>query len=364
MKPLKVGLVGVSRGSGTVAPFALYPETKISVLCDLNPKRLGEVARDYEVPDNRLFGDYDQFLDSDIDIVVVGTPIQLHAEQTLAALQAGKHVMSEVTMAYRLEDCQKIIDAVHKTGKIYMMAENNTYLEYMRQWIAWIRQGKIGKVFYAEAEYIHNIQNLLIDEKSGEAFWRLTRPPIYYCSHSLGPVLLAMQDYIVSASCLDCGYSVMPNLGEGCLNMEVALFKTAKGSVIKMLRSQVAQREPGFHYYSFYGDKGTLENGREGWADQHDAHGKIFVHGEHHATENFVAEISDPKAPAEALKGGHGTCEYYMVRDFIDAVLSGKQPVQDAVWGAQITAPGIIAHESARQGGAWLDVPDFAYPSS
>jgi predicted dehydrogenase len=339
----------------------LYPETQITALCDLNESRLTDVAKEYGVPETGLYHDYSRFLSADTDIVVVGTPIQLHAEQTLQALQAGKHVMSEVTMAYKLEDCQKIIDAVKQTKKIYMMAENNTYLHYMREWIGWIQQGKIGKVFYAEAEYIHNIQHLLIDEKSGEAFWRLTRPPIYYCSHSLGPVLLAMQDRIISVSCVDAGTSVMPNLGEGCLNMEVALFKTAKGAVIKMLRSQVAQREPGFHYYSFYGEKGTLENGREGWADQQDAHGKLFISGEHHATQNFVAPISDPNAPPEALKGGHGTCEYFMVRDFIDAVLNGEQPVQDAVWGANITAPGIIAHESAKQGGAWLDVPSFTW---
>ena len=361
MKPLKVGLVGVSRGSGTVAPFSLYPETQICALCDLNETRLTDVAREFNVQDSHCFSDYDNFLSADMDIVVVGTPIQLHAEQTIKALQAGKHVMSEVTMAYRLEDCQKIIDTVRQTGKIYMMAENNTYLQYMRQWIEWIHQGKIGQIFYAEAEYIHNIQNLLIDEKSGETFWRLTRPPIYYCSHSLGPVLLTLQDHIVSACCLDTGYSVMPNLGEGCLNMEVALFKTARGSVIKVLRSQVAQREPGFHYYSFYGSKGTLETGREGWADQHDAHGKIFVTGKHPETMNFVAPISDPLAPPEALRGGHGTCEYYMVRDFIDAVISNKQPVQDAVWGAKVTAPGIIAHESAKSNGQWLDVPVFEW---
>ncbi len=359
MKQLKVGLVGVSRGSGTVAPFSLYPETKITALCDLNEARLQDVAKHYQVPDSGLYKNYDEFVNADIDIVLVGTPIQLHAEQSIKALEAGKHVMSEVTMAYKLEDCQRIIDAVKRTQKIYMMAENNTYLHYMRQWVNSIHKGMLGKVFYAEAEYVHNIQNLLIDEKSGEAYWRLTRPPIYYCSHSLGPLLLAMQDRVIATTCLDAGYSIMPPLGEGCLNMEVALFKTEKGAVIKILRSQVAQREPGFHYFSFYGDKGTIENGREGWAKHDDAGGLMFLTGKNHATQQIEAPINDPDAPPEALEGGHGTCEYFMVRDFIDAVLANQQPVQDAVWGANITAPGIVAHELAKQGGAWLEVPRF-----
>ena len=98
MKQYKVGLVGVSRGSGTVAPFSLYPETKITALCDLNETRLLDVAKYYSISDKNLYRDYDQLVNSDIDIVVVGTPIQLHAEQTVKALEAGKHVMSEVTM--------------------------------------------------------------------------------------------------------------------------------------------------------------------------------------------------------------------------------------------------------------------------
>ncbi len=197
MNPLKVGLIGVSRGSGTVAPFSIYPETKITTLCDLNEARLQDVAQHFQIPESGMYTDFDRFVDSDIDIVVVGTPIQLHAEQAIKAMEAGKHVMSEVTMAYTLEDCQRIIDTVKRTQKIYMMAENQTYQHYMRQWIDWIQGGRIGQVFYAETEYVHNIQHLLINEKSGEAFWRITRPPIYYCSHSLGPVLLAMQDRVV-----------------------------------------------------------------------------------------------------------------------------------------------------------------------
>ena len=54
----------------------------------------------------------------------------------------------------------------------------------------------------------------------------------------------------------------MPNKGIGCLNMEVGLFKTQKGAVIKLLRSQVALREPPNHFYSLYGAKGAIESGR------------------------------------------------------------------------------------------------------
>jgi predicted dehydrogenase len=296
-------------------------------------------------------------------MVVIGTPIQLHAEQSIQALESGKHVLSEVTAAWTLDECQRIIEAARQSGKVYMMAENTCYLHYIRQWQQWIDQGRLGDIFYAEGEYIHNIQHLLRDETSGAAFWRIHRPPIYYCSHSLGPLLMLMHDRIIAACGLHMGNSIMPDLGPGCLNMEVALFKTQKGAVIKLLRSQVAYREPPMHFYSLYGSRGSIESDRAG-GHHGVGKGKLYIHGEHSPQTGFEVidcPISDPNAPPEALSGGHGTTEYFLVRDFIEAVIHNRPPPIDAVRAAEFTAPGICAHESALKGGEWVDVPLFAW---
>ena len=67
----------------------------------------------------------------------------------------------------------------------------------------------------------------------------------------------------------------------------------------------------------------------------------------------------DPDAPAEALSGGHGTSEYYMVRDFVSALERNARPPIDVARAIDFTAPGICAHESALRGGVWIDVPHF-----
>lgn len=356
----RVGLVGVSRGSSLVRPFAVFAETEIAALCDVNQPRLADVAAGFGIGDDHLFTDYNQFLESDVDIVVVGTPIQFHADQAVRALEAGKHVLSEVTAAYTLEDCRRIVDAAQRSGRTYMMAENCCYFHFIRQWKQWIDGGRLGRIFYAEAEYIHNIQHLLRDPQSGEHHWRIQRPPIYYCTHSLGPLLYLMQDRITRAACLDAGYGIMPDLGPGCLNMEVALFKTEKGAVIKLLRSQVAFREPPLHFYSLYGTQGSLENDRSGHGRTQQ--GKLYIAGEQSPqTGHDVIECpeADPGAPPEAYSGGHGTSEYYLVRDFIDAIRQGTRPPIDAITAAEWTAPGLCAHASALQGGEWVDVPRF-----
>jgi predicted dehydrogenase len=359
--PYRIGLVGVRRGSSLIRPFEIFPETEIAALCDLDEQRLADTAKALAVPDAHLYSRYEDLLNAPLDIIVIGTPIQVHARQSIQAMESGKHVLSEVTAAWTLAECQQIIDTAQRSGQIYMMAENTCYYHYIRQWKTWLERGRLGEIFYAESEYIHNIQNLLRDATSGEAYWRIHRPPIYYCSHSLGPLLMLMQDRITAACGLHMGYGILPDLGPGALNMEVALFKTQKGAVIKLLRSQVAYREPPMHYYSLYGTKGSLENDRAG-GHQGVGQGKLYVHGEHDPKTGFQTidcPISDPHAPAEARSGGHGTTEYFLVRDFIDAVNQNRPAPIDAVRAAEFTAPGICAHESALKGGQWVDVPQF-----
>lgn len=356
-----VGLVGAHRGSSLVRPFLVFPETQITALCDTDPQRLADAGKTFGMAERRLFSDYDALLASDVDIVVVGTPIQFHAEQSVKALEAGKHVLSEVTAAYTLQDCERIIAAARHSGRVYMMAENNCYLHYIREWQGWIQAGRLGEIFYAECEYIHNIEHLLLDAASGESYWRLQRPPIYYCSHSLGPMLQLMDDRVVQVACVDAGNSILNRPEPGTLNMQVALCKTAKGKVIKLLRSQIARREPPIHFYALYGTRGNLETDRIG--GHRDTKGRLYIHGETSARDPQIIDClqSDPAAPAEALTGGHGSTEYYLVRDFIEAVKANAHPPIDAVRAAEFTAPGICAHESSLQGGAWVEVPQFGW---
>jgi hypothetical protein len=145
--------------------------------------------------------------------------------------------------------------------------------------------------------------------------------------------------------------------------MEVALFKTQKGAVIKVLRSQVALREPSMHYYCLYGTKGYVENGREGgWVR---TKGQLYVEDEMGAERGFeVIDCvnSNPEAPPEAYGGGHGTIEYDLVRDFIDTLESGSlRPPIDVVLAMDMTVPGICAHEAAMGDRRWVDVPLFEW---
>ena len=356
-KKFKVGLAGLSRGKSLVKVFSAHPRVEVSALCDIDQNRLKEMGAVFNLTDKQLFTKFDDFINSDIDIVIIATPIPLHTEQCIKSLENGKHVLCEQTMAYTVKECEQTINAVKKSNKIYMMAENYCYFHYIREWKQMIKEGKLGKIFYAEGEYIHNIEDLLVDKKTGKPYWRHERPPIWYCAHVIGPLLMLMDDRIVRATGCHTGFNRFPDRKSepGFLDMEVGLFQTEKGSVIKILRSQVAVR-PHMVYYCLYGTKGSVENGRFGDG------GLLYLKdemGEEKNAQKKEYSVFDPNAPEAAKLGGHGTSEYYMIKDFLDSVENNTRPPIDVIRAADFTVPGIIAHKSAIMGGKWLDVPQF-----
>lgn len=350
MKKFKVGMVGVGRATAYGHIFANHPDTEVVALCDMNQEVLAQNGKDFNLADNCLFENYEDMLNSDVDIVVLGTPIPFHAEQSIKGLDAGKHVLCEVTASDNIADCQRMVDAVRRANTKFMLAENCNYMDFALEWDKYIKAGKIGTPFYAEADYVHEIRGLV----NGK--WRANRAPLHYCSHSLGPVLKWMDDYIVR--CTASGnHSTLEPATDGNIDIQVALFETSKGATIKLLRSSVALRHPALCSYNIIGTKGFLESSRTDYAGV----GRRYFSEQDPVEGHPIAiNISDIDAPKEAAAGGHGTSEYYLVRDFLDSIKNDTTPPIDIVRAMDMTVPGLIAHEAAKKGGVWMDVPRLA----
>ena len=188
MKKYKVGLVAARRGGDSMKFYQRNDRTELTAVCDIDTNKLAGCGKDLGLPDSALFTDFDEFLEkSGVDIVLVSTPIPLHEEQVIKSLEAGKHVLSEVTMSNTVEGCYNIWQAAKKAKTKYMLAENYVYYHFMCQWRDYVRRGLIGDIHYAEAEYIHEIRKLLMDKTSGETFWRTYRPPSTTAPTALAP---------------------------------------------------------------------------------------------------------------------------------------------------------------------------------
>ncbi len=82
-------------------------------------------AKDFDIPKWTI--DFNEALNMDFDAAIIATPTQIHAEQAIALMNAGKHVMIEIPMADSLEDAQAIVDVQKKTGLVAMAGHTRRF---------------------------------------------------------------------------------------------------------------------------------------------------------------------------------------------------------------------------------------------
>ncbi len=124
MRRLKIGIIGC----GAIAQIQHLPhlrelgeEFEIAGLCDLSSKLLAVLGQEYAVPPERRFRDYRELVHSDIEAVIV-CPSGSHAAPSVAAAQAGKHVLVEKPMCTTVAEAEAMVAAAEKAGTVLMVA--------------------------------------------------------------------------------------------------------------------------------------------------------------------------------------------------------------------------------------------------
>ena len=157
MRELRLGLAGLGHGETLLGANRSDIPLRVTALCDTNEDRLESVAREQGIGD--VTTDFDELAARpDIDIVGIYTPGPLHAEQILSALDAGKHVMVTKSMVYTLEEAERVVEAVDRTGLTLLVTQTMRgrydFMEAKRICDA----GTIGDLFMAEAHYVHDLR--------------------------------------------------------------------------------------------------------------------------------------------------------------------------------------------------------------
>ncbi len=148
MKTWNFGIVG----AGLIADFHArairdIPNAKLIGCCDKLPERAKKIAEKYGV---RAFKNYQQMLRSDeIDVVTIATPSGFHAEPTIAAAKAGKHVICEKPLEITLKRIDKMIEAHEKAGTRLGGIFPYRFNDMMTPLRQAIRSGRLGVITYA-----------------------------------------------------------------------------------------------------------------------------------------------------------------------------------------------------------------------
>ena len=308
---------------------------------------------------------FEDLLDTDeLDAVIISSPPQYHADQAVAALEAGLHVFSEVPMAINEKDIKKIINAEDNSGKVYQLGENYCFYSEVLYAGHLASSGKIGSIVYSESEYLHDVTYRWregnfgdVDTPRIDSWYQLFDPLMY--AHTIGPAQVALggikkpMPFIeVVSYANDIGGSQANPICHPAKAFQVGLFKTETGAIAKCANAYIFAREPSRLIIQVTGSLGTYEcyqigkPGRLFIADGHRISKSRHRKGKSKIVDN--SELSANIPPVEGLFYGSSV---RIMDDWLQAINTNIKPIIHAKVAANFCMSGIQASRSARDGG-------------
>ena len=151
MAQIRFGVLGAARivPSALIAPARSVPEATVSAVAARDAARATAFAAANGIP--RVLPSYQALIDDpEIDAIYNPLPNNLHAEWTIRALEAGKHVLCEKPIASNTREAEQMADAARRTGKVLVEAFHWRYHPLALRMLDVIRSGRIGTVRHAD----------------------------------------------------------------------------------------------------------------------------------------------------------------------------------------------------------------------
>lgn len=368
-KKINIAIVGLGFGAEFIPIYQEHPDANMYAICQRNPQKLEEIGNAFDI--STRYADFDELLkDPEVDAVHINTPIQNHAEQSLAALRAGKHVACTVPMATTVEECRQIVEAVQETGLTYMMMETVVYSREFLFVKELYETGELGKIQFLRASHQQEMAGW-------PGYWE-GLPPMHYATHCVGPVLALPKAEAEYVSCFGSG-TIDENLIlkygspfaiETChikfrnsdLSAEVtrSLFNTARQYRESF---DVYGSKKSFEWTQVEHEDSVIHTGESPLKIKIPDYGHLLPKEIQHFTSAGVYDSDDNQHLSFIQGSGHGGSHPHLANEFLNALTEERQPYPNALQSANITCVGILAHESAMNGGQIIKLPEFTLSS-
>ncbi|TYP72449.1 Gfo/Idh/MocA family protein [Paenibacillus methanolicus] len=349
---IKVGIIGL----GSISELHLQAYRRIEgvqlvAACDLNGTRAEEKAGKYGI--GKVYTDYRELLaDSEVDAVSICTWNNSHAEISIAALRAGKHVLVEKPLCRTVEEAERIEEAVRESGKTLQVGFVRRYDANAQLVKQFIDNGDVGGIYYAKASFIRRLGNpggwFADPERSGggplidlgvhiiDLCWYLMgRPkPVSVTGNTYKK--LGNRSHIQHLSFYQAA-DYDPNVN-GVEDMANALIRFENGASLLVDVSFTLHAKKDEFAVRLYGDQGGIEIEPE-----------LAIVTEKHNTILNIAPQTDNKSIhiEDAFLNE--------VRHFVDSVRAGSKPISPVEDGVAVMRMLCGIYESARTGEeVWL----------
>ncbi len=376
-KKINVALAGLSFGAEFAPIYLHHPNVESLTICDSDPEVLQKIGDRFEV-EKRVSGLAEVLADDHIDAVHLVTPIPVHAEQSVAVLNAGKHCACTVPMATSIADLKAILEAQRESGKVYMGMETAVYTRRFLHVQQMIATGEIGRIQFLRGAHYQ-------DMEYWPPYW-MGLPPMHYATHAVSPVLALAETQAKAVHCFGSGV-MRPELHEQYGNpfpVETAIYELRSDPPLaaEITRSLFHTARGYTESFNVYGEKASFEweqieeeppvvfrmepvvthwgRGNDIRAERIDVPDRQDLLPDEIARFTQRGVYDETQAHLSFLQGGgHGGSHPHLAHEFVSSILDDRQPFPDAITTAAWSAAGICAHESAMNGGARVEIPQF-----
>jgi predicted dehydrogenase len=341
-RKIRVGIVG--NGVCKFGPsfgFQDHPNVTVAAVSDLFPDRCAEMSKVCRC--EKTYPSLEELVkDDSLEAVFVATDAPSHPRHCIEVLKHGKHVASAVPASFgSMDEAFALYEAVKASGKKYMMFETSAFHDDCHAEREIYRAGGFGKLTYAEGEYYHFAATPIPSYKD----WRVGGPPQYYPTHSNAYYCCVTGGSFTEVSCMGTpawNKLVTPdnNRYKNPFGTEIALFRTSEGGMARMAVSWDTQ--------GYQGEMGRVR-GERGSMTGMKYQGKM----------KKFPDLEKPALPPTVATGHHGGSSGYLMNEFVLSILEDRKPLVDIVMALNLTVSGIVAHQSALQGGELLKIPQF-----
>lgn len=335
---INIGIIG----AGKIARYRHLPETqmnpnaKVYAVCDVVKRRAKEIAKQY---DCKAFTDYRELIqDADLDAVVVAATNTTHAEMTIAALTAGKHVLCEKPIATTLEDAQRMLDAAESSGKQLMVAHNQRLEPAHIKAKQILKAGTLGKVLTFSTVFGH----------PGCEYWAIDGKDTWFFKNEMAGLgvlgdlaihkfdlmrYLLGENFIEATAYVDTLVKTYPD--GRLIDVEdnaLCLLRTEKGALGSVTVSWTYQKED--NSTIIYAEKGVMEIYK-------DPEFPLVVHRTHESGEYY--KLAKQSTNLDQVKSG-------IIDAFVDALINHIDVPIPGIEGYKALEAVIACQEAAKSG--------------
>jgi len=151
---IKVGVVGFGYwGPNLVRNFQVAEESTVVVVCDMSETQLARAKGMY--PGLQTTRNFEALLESDVDAVVIATPVSTHFKLASAALSKGKHVFVEKPMASTVEECERLIEQAEAKNLVLHVDHTFVYTGAVKRIKEVILSGELGELLYYDSTRVN-----------------------------------------------------------------------------------------------------------------------------------------------------------------------------------------------------------------